>query len=296
MKPYPVDLHVHTSFSDGDLRPGEVVREAKALGIVALGITDHDNIEGVEEALEEGKALGVEVVPGVEISAEEEGGEKRRLHILGYFINHRDEELVSLLKAAVKARVEQKLRQIKLLQEFGLKIDAEEVFARVRGVPGRLHIAQVLLERNPERFQSIQQIFDEFLSRRGKAYVRREFYPSVKEAADAIRKAGGIAVLAHPAIYVHPDEAESWLLAMKEQGIAGLEVSYTYDKNRPYKGASPEFVEMLISGYSSWAGRLGFLKTGGSDFHGNAKEITIGEKGLTLEEFEMLKRAFGRWP
>ncbi len=293
MKIYPVDLHVHTYFSDGDLSPGEVVREAKALGMIALGITDHDNIEGVEEALEEGRALGVEVVPGVEISAEVPE-ENRRFHILGYFINHRDEGLTSLLKEVVKARVEQKIRQIKLLQEFGLKIEVEEVFARTRGVPGRLHIAQVLLERNPERFQSIQQIFDEFLSRKGKAYVRRDFYPSVSEAAEAIRRAGGIAVLAHPAIYTHPDEAGDWLVDMQKQGITGLEVSYSYDKNRPYQGASPEFVEMLISRYSSWADRLGFLKTGGSDFHGNSKGIMLGERGLTIEEFERLKRALRR--
>ncbi|MCS7287057.1 MAG: PHP domain-containing protein [Anaerolineae bacterium] len=290
---YPVDLHVHTSFSDGDLRPEEVVREAKASGIVVLGITDHDNLGGIEEALEEGKALGVEVVPGIEITVGEvEGGE--RVHILGYFINHRDEGLKSLLQEAIKARVEQKMRQIKLLQELGFNIDVEEVLARARGVPGRLHIAQVLLERNPDRFQNIQQIFDEYLSRKGKAYVRREYYASISEAAEAIHKAGGVAVLAHPGIYRHPDGAEEWLLTLKERGVMGLEVSYTYDKRRPYLGAPPEITEKLILGYSSLASRLGFLKTGGSDFHGNSKGTLLGEKGLTFEEFEELRRAFRR--
>lgn len=290
---YPVDLHIHTTFSDGDLKPEEVVREAKALGIVALGITDHDNLGGIDEALEEGRLLGVEVVPGVEISVgETEGGE--RIHILGYFIDHRDEGLNSLLKRASEARVEQKMRQIKLLQELGLNIDAEEVMARAKGVPGRLHIAQVLLERNPDRFRSIQQIFDEYLSRKGKAYVRRDYYVSISEAAEAIRKAGGLAILAHPGIHKRPEEAEEWLLRMKERGITGLEVFYTYDKNRPYLDAPPEIAEGLISGYSSLADRLGFLKTGGSDFHGNRKSAALGEKGLTLEGFERLKKAIGR--
>ncbi len=293
MNLHPVDLHAHTFFSDGDLGPGELIREAKALGILALGITDHDNVGGVDEALEEGRTLGVEVIPGVEITVDVEEG-KYRLHILGYFINHRDEDLNSLLKEAKRARLEQRRHQIKLLQNFGLKIEEEEVFARTKGVPGRGHVAQVLLERNPDRFQSIQQIYDEFLSRKGKAYVRRDFYPSLKEAVEAIRKAGGVAVLAHPAVYRHPDEAEEWLLAMKGQGIMGLEVSYAYDKNRPYLGALPHFVEKLVSGYAFWSERLGFLRTGGSDFHGNNRGAMLGERGLTLEEFESLKKAIRR--
>ncbi len=292
MSIYPVDLHTHTNFSDGDLRPSELVREAKAAGLIALGVTDHDNVGGVEEALEEGRAIGIEVVPGVEISVEGTL-EKREVHILGYFINHRDEGLRSLLQMVVKAREEQKIRQIRLLQSFGFKIEVEEVFARTKGVPGRLHIAQVLLERNPERFQSIQQIFDEYLSRKGKAYVRREWYLSVSEAVEAIKKAGGMAVLAHPGVYKRPDEAEGWLLAMKSQGLNGLEVCYAYDKNRPYVGASADFVAELISGYSSLAEGLGLLKTGGSDFHGNGRGATLGEKGLTLEEFENLKKLWG---
>lgn len=293
MNLYPVDLHVHTIFSDGDFKPEEVVREAKALGIAILGITDHDNLGGIEEALEEGKLLGIEVVPGVEITVgETEGGE--RIHILGYFINHRDEGLNYLLKRVAEARIEQKMRQIKLLQELGLKIDAEEVLARAKGVPVRLHIAQVLLERNPDRFWSIQQIFDEYLSRKGKAYVRREYYASISEAAEAISKAGGLAILAHPGIHKRPEEAEEWLLRMKAQGIVGLEVFYTYDKNRPYLDAPPEIVGGLISGYSSLADKLGFFKTGGSDFHGNRKSAALGEKGLTLEGFERLKKAIRR--
>ena len=292
MSAYPVDLHTHTNFSDGDLRPSELIQEAKAAGLIALGVTDHDNVNGIEEALEEGKALGIEVVPGVEISVEGTS-EKRELHILGYFINHRDEGLRSLLQAAIKAREEQKIRQIRLLQSFGLKIEVEEVFARTKGVPGRHHIAKVLLERNPERFQSIQQIFDEYLSRKGKAYVRREWYLSVSDAIEAIKKAGGVAILAHPGVYKHPNEAESWLSEMKEQGLDGLEVCYAYDKNRPYKGASPDFVEELISGYSSLANGLGFLKTGGSDFHSNGRGGALGEKGLTIDEFENLKKLWG---
>jgi len=290
---YPVDLHVHTTFSDGDLKPEEVVREAKTLGIAVLGITDHDNLGGIEEALEESKLWGIEVVPGVEITVGEvEGGE--RIHILGYFINHRDEGLNSLLKRVTEARIEQKIRQIKLLQELGFNINVEEVLALAKGVPGRLHIAQVLLERNPDRFQNIQQIFDEYLSRRGKAYVRREYYASISEAAEAIRKAGGLAILAHPGIYRHPEGAEEWLLSMKERGVMGLEVSYAYDKNRPYLNAPPETIEKLISGYSSLADKLGLFKTGGSDFHGDRKSAKLGEKGLTFEEFEKLKKAFRR--
>jgi len=286
---YPVDLHVHTNRSDGSHNPAEVVRKARAAGVYVLGIADHDNVAGVDEAIEEGRSLGVKVIPGVEISVdggEEEGN--RELHILGYFINHRDPDFQALLKKVADARVEQKIRQTKLLQSFGLNIEVDEVLTLARGVPGRIHIARVLMERNPGRFRDIQQVFDEFLSRKGKAYIRRTFYLSPSQAIEAIIKVGGIPVLAHPGIYHLPEDSRKLIARLKKAGLRGLEVSYTYDKNHPYKGASKEFVEKLIRGFSALADEFGLLKTGGSDFHGEGKNIKIGERGLTWAEFESL--------
>lgn len=289
---YPVDLHVHTNCSDGSYPPEEVVRKALDAGVRVLGITDHDNVSGVERAIEEGRRLGVEVVPGVEISVdggEEEGN--RELHILGYFIDPGDPDFRSLLQKVADARIEQKIRQIKLLQKFGLQIDVDEVLALAKGVPGRMHIARTLMKRNPGRFRDIQQIFDEFLSRKGRAYVRRSFYLTPAQAIEAIIRVGGIPVLAHPGVYHLPRDSMSLILRLKEAGLRGIEISYTYDKNHPHRGASPEFVEGMMAEFSAIADELGLLKTGGSDYHGDSKDITIGERGLTWLQYQDFKLA-----
>ena len=291
---YPVDLHTHTTGSDGVLRPSEVVRLAGERGLAVIAITDHDSVSGVDEALEAGKALGIEVVPGVEISVD--GGEAehgRELHILGLFVDHRDPELTSLLRKVAEARVRQKVNQIKRLRELGLQIEVDEVFAIARGVPGRMHIARVLMRRNPGRFRDIQQIFDEFLSHKGKAYVRRDFYLTPAQAIEAIRRAKGIPAIAHPGTYHPPDEAEGFLLRLRKAGIAAAEVSYPYDKTHPYRGYPSEFVEGLIRRLDELAERLHLARTGGSDFHGDDKGIRLGERGLSEEEFHRLRKLAG---
>ncbi|HID61716.1 MAG TPA: PHP domain-containing protein [Anaerolineae bacterium] len=137
---YEVDLHIHSTCSDGSFTPGEIVDLARAKGLKAIAIADHDTIKGVAEAVATGEKSGIEVVPAVELSIENEPEKDFvELHLLGYFIDHQDEELNEILDRIVQARVEQKIRQIKVLQDDGLDVSVEEVFSLVRGVPGRLH-------------------------------------------------------------------------------------------------------------------------------------------------------------
>lgn len=288
---YPVDLHVHTTASDGTLGPTQVIELAAADGLNVIGIADHDTVGGITEALAAGARLGIEVVPAVELSIQNEVENGFvELHLLGYGIDHTDPALVSVLERVIQARTEQKVAQIKVLQRDGIDVSVKEVFAVAGGVPGRPHIAQVVMARNPGRFPSVAALFLEYLSESGKAYIPRSFSLRLAEAVDLVVQAGGVAVLAHPGAYPKVgDPAEVVRRARDEAGIQGLEVAYTYDKNRPHYGASPQQVAALIARFSALADSLGLLKTGGSDFHGAGKDIALGEQGLTPEEFAHFK-------
>ncbi len=292
---YPVDLHVHTTASDGTLTPTEVIELAVAEGVQVIGIADHDTVGGVAEALAAGARLGVEVVPAVELSIQNRiEKDFVELHLLGYGIDHTNPDFVAVLDRVVQARIEQKIAQIKVLQRDGIDVPVEEVFALARGVPGRPHIAQVVLARNPGRFPNKAALFREYLAEGGKAYVPRRFSLRLAEAVDLVVQAGGVPVLAHPGAYPGvSDPAAMVRRARDEAGIRGLEVAYPYDKNRPHYGASPQQVAALISQFADLADSLGLLKTGGSDFHGAGKNIALGEQGLTLEEFACFK---SQWP
>jgi predicted metal-dependent phosphoesterase TrpH len=282
---------VHTTASDGTLTSTEVIELAAAEGVRVISIADHDTMGGVAEALAAGARLGVEVVPAVELSIKNElEKDFVELHLLGYGVYHTDPAFVAVLDRVVQARVEQKVNQIEVLQRDGIDVPVEEVFALARGVPGRPHIARVVMVRNPGRFASKDALFREYLTAGGKAYVPRRFSLRLAEAVDLVVQAGGVPVLAHPGAYPEvSDQAAMVRRARDEAGIQGLEVAYTYDKNRPHYGASPQQVAALIAQFTDLADSLGLLKTGGSDFHGTGKDIVLGEQGLTVEEWARFK-------
>ena len=284
MPAFLIDLHAHTTASDGTYTPTQLVELAVERGLKTLGITDHDTIDGLAEAMTAGQRLGLEIVPGVEFSLRHEYDKHFvGIHLLGYFINPDASAFVEVMQKVRQGRVEQKIRQIKKLQEFGFDIPVDEVFARVSGVPGRPHIAAVLLERNPGKFKDTQQIFDEYLGTHAKAHVGRQFALRLAQAVEIIKVAGGIPIFAHPGAYGAGIDPMTALRKATAEGVEGVEVFYPYANGRGH-----------------WVGRidaltdeLNLLKTGGSDFHGRPQDgIELGDMGLTLEQYTTFKQGW----
>jgi predicted metal-dependent phosphoesterase TrpH len=287
---YEVDLHIHSTCSDGSFTPREIVELARAKGLKAIAITDHDTVKGVAGAVAAGEERGIEVVSAVELSIKNEREKDFvELHLLGYFIGHQDEELNDILDRVVRARVEQKIRQIKVLQDDGIDVSVEEVFSLVRGVPGRPHIAEVVMRRNPGRFASKEELYAEYLTVGGKAYTKRRFSLTLAEAVQVVVKAGGVPVLAHPGAYDKVKDIEAMIRRAQDLGLQGLEIAYTYNKNRSHYGMALTEVRALMAYFEALADQLGLVKTGGSDFHGEGKDIELGEMGMNCIEFQGLK-------
>jgi predicted metal-dependent phosphoesterase TrpH len=257
-----VDLHTHSTASDGSFSPTEVVRLAREAGLAAFALTDHDTIDGVAEAMAAGEKLGVQVIPGVEISARYPGG---TLHILGLGINYQDGHLDQRLEVLKQARSDRNPQIIAKLNALGLKVSMEQV-ERLSGggQVGRPHIAQALLESGYVR--DLDDAFNRFLGNRGPAYVSKFRFPPA-EAIAMIREARGAPVLAHPFTLDlrAPLALKLFLQELHGLGLAGVEAYY------------PEHSPEQEALYLELARDLGLLVTGGSDFHGAAKpDITLG--------------------
>jgi len=254
---------------------------------------------GVDEALAAGREYGIEVVPALELSTRSEP--ERDLvdvDILGYWIDPHDSGLLYTLDRVMTARRDQKIAQIERLQAEGLDVPVDEVLALAAGVPGRPHIVEVIWRRNPGRFQSKQQIFQEFLSENGKAYVRRAFSLTAEQAIEAVLSAGGLPVLAHPGLYRHVRDIDSVIRRLRDAGLKGLEVAYPYDK-APGSEIPSAQVETVVEHFRRLAETLGLLVTGGTDYHGTrSPRIRLGECGLTWEAYQALKERVQQrlWP
>ena len=275
-----IDLHLHTTHSDGSLPPAEVLALAHKAGVAALAITDHDITTGIPEALEAGARLGIEIIPGVEISSRFGDSE---LHILGYFLDWQDPTLNSRLATLRDSRHRRNPQIIERLRALGQDITYGEV-RKLAGTDsvGRPHIARVLMEKG--YVKSSKEAFDRFLAHGKPAYVPREL-PDPAEAMAWIRAAKGVPVLAHPLWAKQNGEGLYKLCEkLKAEGLGGIEVHYSTHNPK-------QTVELL-----DIAKRLDLLVTGGSDFHGVTKpdiEVGVGRGGLTVPAtlLEPLKRA-----
>ncbi len=261
---FTIDLHSHSTASDGSLPPAEVAALAKDAGLRAWALTDHDNVDGQAEAAAAAARLGVEYVPGLEISAE--FPRPGSMHILGYYIDHTDPEFLTMLEELKQNRRNRNPRIVARLQELGLDITMEEVQAKAGGPGaqvGRPHFAAALIEKG--HAATTQEAFDMYLARGRPGYAeKRRLTP--RESIELIHRAGGLAVLAHP-FTLGRDEVELRRLIrqMRGWGLDGLEVHYprhTPEQTALYLALADEF-ELAI--------------TGGSDFHGAAKpDIRLG--------------------
>ncbi len=264
------DLHLHTTASDGTLAPRELVRAAKASGLRAFAVTDHDTVEGIPEATEEASALGIELVPGVEVSA---NFGDAPVHVLGLFIEHREPWLAKFFAEARDRRVERVHEMVKKLRRLGIDIDAGSVFARSsHGTIGRPHVAEVLVARGVVRTMS--EAFERFLGQDGPAYVGYEKV-TLRDAVDLIRRAGGVASLAHPVLL----RDDSLIPRMVDDALQAIEVFHK--DHTPEKAAE----------YDALASELGLLQTGGSDFHRSedGEPPRLGCRELTEEAFERVR-------
>ena len=258
-----VDLHVHTTASDGTMSPAEVVRYAKEKGLRTIAITDHDTIEGLHEGIEEGKKRGLEVIPGVELSAD---CSKGTMHVLGYYVDPTCTELLDELMVLQQARAERNLRMIEKLRGLGIEIELSELKETPEhGQIGRPHFAHTMVQKG--YVQNIQDAFDRYLGKGGPAYVEK-FRFSPEEAMRFISKAGGVAVLAHPFTLnrLQPKDFDACIGELKKQGLDGIEVHY------------PEHSQGQTKFYRTLAQQHGLVATGGSDFHGLTKDaVDLGE-------------------
>jgi len=246
---FSFDLHCHTTASDGIFPPHRLVREAHRKGIVLLSVTDHDTVVGLEEAMEEGRRLGLKIIPGVEVTAYADNLE---VHILGHFIDPYYPSFLSFLANSQQARIDRIKEMIAKLAELGIIVDPEEVLKLgSHGSVGRPHLAQVLVKHG--YIGSVQEAFDVYLGRGALAYVERP-YLAAEEVMAKIKAAGGFPTLAHPGIYKR-DETIGMLAA---KGLIGLEVYH------------PDHNPLQIARYARLAEDYGLLATGGSDYHGLA--------------------------
>jgi predicted metal-dependent phosphoesterase TrpH len=273
-----IDLHTHTTASDGLLDAPALVAAAAAAGVGLLAVADHDSTGAVDEAMAAGRRLGVEVWPAVELSCDVDAGE---VHILGYFVDHHLDWLKVLLGRLREGRALRAARMVARLADLGAPID----FSRVEsfaagGAIGRPHVARALVEAGWVKDPA--EAFDRFIGRGGPAYVERvKVTPA--EAVAVIRAAGGLAVFAHPG-WAGRDE---WITDLVPAGLDGIEVYY------------PDHAHETIQHYLALAREHGLLVTGGTDFHGGAlaTRVPVGSQYVPEEIIPPLReRAATRRP
>ncbi|MCU7494277.1 MAG: PHP domain-containing protein [Ignavibacteria bacterium] len=265
-----IDLHLHTTCSDGVCSPLEIVTKAKKAGLDVISITDHDNLAGIEAATEFGKQMDVEVISGVEISTDIEDKE---VHLLGYFIDIYHDEFQKYLSFFRQERYNRALRIIKKLNNLGVYISIESVLKKAKsGAVGRPHIAQALIEAG--YVNNFYEAFDKYLGNSSPAYERK-IHLSPQSALKLIADAGGLSFIAHPG-YI----SEKILLSLIDAGIDGIEVihpSHNMNQVKYYRGIVNEYC---------------LLSSGGSDYHGGKREDeqNLGKFYITRNNLEAMRK------
>jgi len=244
------DLHVHTFYSDSTFSPEQVVETARDRRIDAIAICDHDAIDGIAPCEACGKARGVEIIPGVEMTVEKEDAE---IHILGYFVDTKNEWFVNELKKMQEARVERLHRMVDCLKKHDIFVDAAEVMRLSGpGSVGRLHLAQIMLKNGSIAYE--KEAFEKYIGF-GKPCYSSHVRFTPEEAFRIIRKGGGVPVIAHPGLMGKDEYIEEFV----SYGLRGIEVYHT------------DHSSFKRRHYEELARRLGLIMTGGSDCHGYGK-------------------------
>lgn len=255
-----IDLHVHSTASDGTLTPAQLVKRAKKNGVSVFALTDHDCLDGIPEVL---FAAGqdLQVIPGIEISLDVPQG---TLHLLGYYVDPARGRLARAITELKAARATRNRRMLEKLNELGVSLTLEQVVAESGGGQvGRIHFALALKKHG--WVSTIPEAFDRYLAKGKQAYIKKAILQPA-EAIQLVRESGGVAVIAHPfSLGLTDEQLKVFLQEMVSYGLAGLEVYYPLHK--------PD----QIARYAALADELGLVKTGGTDFHGlNKPDADIG--------------------
>lgn len=269
-----IDLHMHSTASDGTLTPTELVQEAKRVGLKVMALTDHDTVDGMEEAKKKARELGIDFICGIEFSTEYNGIE---IHILGYYLDEKNEKLLELLERLKRERVERTKKILKKLEKYKCYITMEDLQKEVKGdLISRSHIANAMMAKG--FVYSKAEAFKIYLRTGGLASEPKKELNAL-EAVKFIKSIGGISSLAHPKLTGLSDGTlEKFVLLLKEEGLDALEVYY------------PEQSQRETDNYKKLCDKYNLLYTGGSDFHGmNRPETLLGVKGISENELKMLK-------
>jgi 3',5'-nucleoside bisphosphate phosphatase len=273
-----IDLHLHTTASDGLLSPAQVVERLRSTPVHTFSVTDHDTVAGLEEAKHAAGAAGLRFVPGIEMTAVDAD---RDVHVLGYGIDSASQELHVFLRAQREARVRRARALIARLRELGLPLDAAEIIDRAGTRPsraiGRPHIARAMIEAG--YVASVDEAFEQWLARDRPAFVPRSGAPP-EHVIEVIDQAGGVAVLAHPGL----TRCDALIPSLAARGLGGLEVWHS------------EHDEHTSARYEALARELSLIPTGGSDFHGDTldRPCRLGEVGMPAADFEVLMSRLSR--
>ncbi|OGO19626.1 MAG: phosphatase [Chloroflexi bacterium RBG_16_50_11] len=266
-----VDLHVHSTASDGKHSPSAIIKKAAEIGLKVISLTDHDSIEGIAPAIEAVKAFpGLTFIPGVEISTDLADGEA---HILGYFIDYTGADFKKELVKFRDSRLGRGRGMVGKLAKLGIKIDWARVQAIAGdGAIGRPHIAQAMLEKG--YIKTFEEAFDKYIGHGGPAYVEREKM-TPEEAAALVVRSKGLPVLAHPFTIKNP---EAMVKSLKAAGLVGIEAYY--------KDNTPAATAATLK----LAKKYGLIPTGGTDYHGidDSKEVMLGGTEVPMKAAEQL--------
>ncbi len=266
-----VDLHTHTNASDGALSPEALIERAAAIGIEHLSITDHDTVDALPDAMRGAEEAGIDFIPGIELSTDIPHGE---VHLLGYYIDFRDPDFLSMLEVMRDSRVNRARRMVEKLAQLGMPLSWERVKELAgEGSVGRPHVAQAMLEKG--YISTMAEAFEKWIGREGPAYVER-YKLTPAEAIALVRRVGGIPVLAHP---LDIPDLEGMLAQLTSHGLLGLECYYG------------KYTEDQVAYLAALADKYGLICTGGTDFHGlpNMDDVPLGGTYVPLEVVEELK-------
>ncbi|OGY24945.1 MAG: hypothetical protein A2Y57_02335 [Candidatus Woykebacteria bacterium RBG_13_40_7b] len=279
-----VDLHTHTYYSDGVLSPAQLVKKAKDIGLVAIAIADHDTVSGIKEGLEEGQRLGIEVIPGIEVSCFEENHE---FHLLGYFVDWQNSTFKKMLLELQERRVERAKRTINEFEKIGLKVSFEDIRALAKEVVVKPHIAQAVI-KNPQnreilektfgRLPSVDKFIQKYLCSDAPGFVEDGGW-GIEEAIKILHRFGGIVSLAHPCWDLVEEKdgslvfEDGFLEKMVGFGLDGIEALSFRDSEENSKRCQEHFLNL--------GKKYDLLITGGSDYHG-FDENTGRELGLEM--------------
>ena len=272
--PNYIDLHTHSTASDGIYSPTELLRRAKYIGLRILALTDHDSTGGLAEAAEAAGKLDIDLIPGIEINTDVAGGE---VHVLGYFPEFERPAFQAVLTILRNARERRGQRMVELLNEQGIAVAWDRVRQIAQGSVGRPHVAKALLEAG--YVQTIGEAFDKYIGKGCYAYVPR-YRLTPEDAVRFIASANGLPVIAHPVELPGLDDLRNWLPDLCAAGMVGLETYYG-----PYTEAEEQALRALADEYD-------LIPTGGTDFHGPGIHPTpLGGRYVPYEAVERLKAA-----